>query len=400
MPVATEPNTGPLIYLIAGEASGDQLGGRLMAEIKKQTGGNVRFAGIGGARMSAEGLESAFPMAELSVMGLAEVVPHLPRIMQRISETVMQVERMRPAVLVTIDSPDFTLRVSRKLKDKGIPLVHYVAPTVWAWKSGRAGKTAEFLDHMMALFPFEPPYFERVGLDCTFVGHPVVDGGAEKGDGPNFRAQHGIPNTAIVLCALPGSRRGEVRRLLPIYRQVFNILGGEIPELYVVMPVAHGVAEEVDRFVSIWPAGLILVQGEAQRYDAFQASDLALAASGTVALELAVAGVPGVVAYKLNLVTAWLARAFVKVRYVNLINLLMDQEVIPELILERCEPKRIAASLWNLYDDREVRQAQIKLSKQAMSQLSVSGISPSQRAAQVVLAHVTEPSFAGWLPNR
>ena len=389
----------PLIYLLAGEASGDMLGAGLMAAIAEQTNGHVRFAGIGGARMLDQGLESAFPISELSVMGLAEVVPHLPRLMRRINETAEQIERLRPAVLVTIDAPDFTLRISKRLLGKGIPLVHYVAPTVWAWKSGRAQKTAEFLDHMMALLPFEPPYFEAVGLDCTFVGHPVVEGGATRGDGPAFRARRDIPADAPLLCALPGSRAGEVRRLLPIYRQVFDLLGGEIPNLHVVMPIADGMEEHVTEIVAGWDSGLLLVQGQQEKFDAFAASDIAVAASGTVALELAVAKTPSVITYRLNPISAWLARALVKVRYVNLINLLLDEEVVPELILEKCEPRRIAATIYGLLDDDDARAHQIAAAQRAVTKLSLPDASPSQRAAQVVLAHVTQPSFVDWGHN-
>lgn len=396
MTVEIEPKPGPLIYLIAGEPSGDVLGGRLMAALKRQTDGNIRFAGVGGEMMSAEGLDSSFPISDLTVMGLAEVLPHIPKILRRVTETVEEVERLRPAVLVTIDSPDFTLRVSKKLKGKGIPLVHYVAPTVWAWKSGRAQKTAEFLDHMMALLPFEPQFFDKVGLDCTFVGHPVVDSGAKHGDGPTFRTAHDVPTDATLLCALPGSRAVEVRRLIPVYRQVFDRLAAEIPNLYIVMPIADGIAEEIGQLTARWPEGIIFVQGEKARHDAFAASNLALAASGTVSLELAVAEVPTVITYKLNLISTYLARILVKVRFVNLVNLLLDEEVIPELILEKCVPSRIAASVWTLYDDTEAQSAQIKSARKAIEKLSVANSSPSERAAQVVLAHVTAPTFAGW----
>ncbi|MDA0240356.1 MAG: lipid-A-disaccharide synthase, partial [Proteobacteria bacterium] len=309
---------------------------------------------------------------------------------------VEQIERLRPAVVVTIDSPDFTLRVSKKLKGKGIPLVHYVAPTVWAWKSGRAQKTAEFLDHMMALLPFEPQFFDKVGLDCTFVGHPVVDSGAKNGDGPAFRKEHGVPPNATLLCALPGSRAAEVRRLIPVFREVFDLLARDIPNLYIVMPIADGVAEEIRQATARWPAGIIFVQGEVARHDAFAASNLALAASGTVSLELAVAEVPTVITYKLNLISTYLARILVKVRFVNLINLLLDKEAIPELILEKCVPSRIAASVWTLYDDAEACSEQIANAREAIAKLTVANTSPSERAAQVVLAHVTVPSFAGW----
>lgn len=391
--------TAPLIYLLAGEASGDALGARLMKEIAKQTGGFVRFAGIGGARMLEQGLESAFPISELSVMGLIEVVPHLPRLMRRINETAEQIERLRPAVLVTIDAPDFTLRISKLLLGKGIPLVHYVAPTVWAWKSDRARKTAEFLDHMIALFPFEPPYFETVGLDCTFVGHPVVEGGAAYGDGLAFRKQHDIPLDAPLLCALPGSRADEVKRLLPIYRTVFDLLSSDVENLHVAMPVADGMENHISDVVSKWDGGIILVHGDQEKFNTFAASDVAVAASGTVALELAVAQTPSVITYRLNTISAWLARTLVKVRYVNLVNLLLDEEVVPELVLEKCKPRLIAGKLFNLFNDADARLYQVSAAQKAIEKLSLPDITPSERAAQVVLAHVTQPSFINWRQN-
>ncbi|MBT7487568.1 MAG: lipid-A-disaccharide synthase, partial [Rhodospirillales bacterium] len=176
----------PLIFLIAGEPSGDALGANLMASLKKETKGRARFAGIGGPKMAAEGLESLFPMEELSVMGLFEILPKIPRLRFLINETVSQIATLRPDALVTIDSPGFTLRVAKKVAGLGFPLVHYVAPSVWAWKPGRAKKIARYLNHVLALLPFEPSYMLRAGLSCTFVGHPVLESGADKGDGPAF----------------------------------------------------------------------------------------------------------------------------------------------------------------------------------------------------------------------
>jgi lipid-A-disaccharide synthase len=378
----------PLIFLVAGEPSGDALGASLMAGLRKLRP-DVRFAGIGGERMAAEGLESLFPMAELAVMGLAEVLPRLPNLIRRIRQTAAAVAGMRPAALVTIDAPDFCFRVARKLKGRGIPLIHYVAPTVWAWRPGRAAKIARFLDHLLVLLPFEPPYFQREGLPCTFVGHPVVESGADRGDGARFRAAHGIPAEAPLLCVLPGSRMGEVTRLLPVFREAVVLLAGRHPDLRVVVPTVANVAATVRDAVAGWPVPVVAVEGQGARYDAFAASNAALAASGTVALELALAGTPTVIAYRVNALTAWLARRLIRVPYVNLVNILLDTAAVPELLQEDCRPDRLAASLLVLLDDPVARRHQREDAARALRMLGHGGPSPGDRAAEAVLEIVS-----------
>ena len=203
----------PLIFVVSGEPSGDNLAGRLMGALKSETGGQVRFAGVGGPQSAAHGLESLFPMHELSLVGLAEVVPHLPRLVRRINQTAAAARELEPDVVVTVDSPGFGLRVAKKLRGTGIPVVHYVAPQLWAWRPGRAKSLAKRVDHIMALLPFEVPFFANYGIPCTYVGHPAIEAGAGNGDGEAFRKRHGLPSDAPVLCVVPGSRGGEVRRI-------------------------------------------------------------------------------------------------------------------------------------------------------------------------------------------
>lgn len=198
----SDTRKGLLVFLVAGEASGDILGARLMQALKRRRT-DIRFAGVGGERMTAEGMDSLFPMQELSLFGLVEVLPHIPKLRRRLAETVEAVARQRPDVVVTIDSPGFNRRLARSLKPLGIPLIHYVAPSVWAYRPGRAVKFSRLFDHLLALLPFEPPYFEKVGLDCTHVGHPAVEEAEERGDGAAFRAAHGIAADAPLLLALP-----------------------------------------------------------------------------------------------------------------------------------------------------------------------------------------------------
>ncbi|GAB6053501.1 lipid-A-disaccharide synthase [Magnetospira thiophila] len=373
-----------LVYVVAGEPSGDLLGGRLMAALHVARPGRITFAGIGGERMAEQGLHSLFPMSDLSLMGLAEVLPHLPRLMRRLREAEADIRQCRPDLILTIDSPGFCFRLDQRVRDLGIPLVHYVAPTVWAWKPKRAAKIARFLDHLLVLLPFEPPYFEREGLPTTFVGHSVIEGGADQGDGAACRARLGLTENAPLLCVLPGSRVGEVTRHLPVFREVVCRLAESLDGLRVVLPTVAGVADLVRTQVVDWPCPVQVIEGEGAKFDAFAAADAALAASGTVTLELALAGCPSVVAYKMNPLTAWLARRLVKVRYASLINLILDRPVLPEFLQENCRAETITPVLQSYLADPARRRAQIDAAAPALEQLGRGGPSPSRRAAEAV----------------
>lgn len=375
----------PLIYLIAGEPSGDLIGARLMAALK-QAAPAVRFAGIGGARMAEQGLSSRVPIAELAVMGLAEVLPHARRILRQVRATVADIEARRPAIVVTIDSSGFTWRVARRLREAGnkVKLVHIVAPMVWAWRAHRAEEIARWYDRLLVLLPFEPPYFEKLGLATSFIGHPVVEGGAGSGDGAAFRAAHGIAPDAPLLTVLPGSRRGEVARLLPPFVAAVGLLRRDYPALRIVVPILPHVAAAVR--AAAWPVSPVVVESEAEKFAAFAASNAALAASGTVALELAMAHLPAVIAYRINPLTHFVARRMVKVRYANLVNLLLDRPAVPELIQADCTPDKLAASVSGLLGDEAARAAQIAADDAALALLGRGREPPSRRAAQEILA--------------
>jgi lipid-A-disaccharide synthase len=377
----------PLLFIIAGEPSGDALGGALMAALRSRTGGAIRFAGIGGERMAGEGLHSLVPIEELAIIGLAEVLPRARRIFRRVRETADAVMRMRPDAVVTIDSSGFTWRVAERLRRRGetLPLIHYVAPMVWAWRPSKARKVARWYDHLMALLPFEPPYFEAVGLSCSYVGHPALESGADRGDGPGFRARHGIPGEARLLCLLPGSRHGEVGRHLPLFAATLGRLAPRIPGLRAVLPTLDFLAEKISRETAGWPVPVTVVRGQRERYDAFAASETALAASGTVALELAEAGLPAVVAYRTNPLTGLILRRVVKAPYVNLVNLILGRAVVPELLLEESTPERLSSALETVLLDAGARAAQIEGYREALERLGKGGPSPSQRAADTVL---------------
>ena len=379
----------PLVFVVAGESSGDALGASVMGALQDKLGGRVRFAGVGGPEMQSRGLDSLFPMDDLAVMGVFEVLPRLPLLLKRIKETADAVERLKPAVLLTIDAPDFCFRVIKKLKARGVavPKVHFVAPSVWAWRPGRAAKVAQFLDHLLCLLPFEPPYFEREGLKATFVGHPVVSSAIGDGDGPSFRARYGIAPDAPVLAVLPGSRSGEIERLAPVFGEAVAKLAAQFPGLHIVMPAVAHLRARVEAMSATWAAPVTVVGG-AEKADAFSAADAALAASGTVALELAMAGLPNVIGYRLNALTALLAKRLLKTPYVNLINIILGREAVPELLQENCTADNLAREAARLLDDENARTAQKAAAFEALKQLGFGGPPPGERAAQVVLDYI------------
>jgi lipid-A-disaccharide synthase len=372
------------------------LGARLMTALRERTHGAVRFAGVGGENMEAAGLESLVPIADLAVMGVAEVLPRARRIFRRVGETVAAIRRLKPDAVVTIDSSGFTWRVAQRLRRRGerLPLIHYVAPMVWAWRPGRARRMARWYDHLMTLLPFEPPHFEKVGLSTSYVGHPVVECGADAGDGAAFRRRHAIEPDTTVIAVLPGSRRGETQRLLPIFRATIDRVRHRYADLRVVIPTVGTVFQHVTAAVKDWPVPTIVVRGAAAKYDAFAASNVALAASGTVTLELALAGVPMVVAYRVNAATHAIVRRLVQVRYANLINLILDRPAIPELLQKECTPERIAAELTRLLDDRRARERQLEACREGLQRLGRGGVSPGLRAADRVLAIIAERARA------
>lgn len=378
----------PLIFIVAGEPSGDAIGGALIAALRRRTDGRVRIAGIGGERMAEQGLDSLVPLADLAVAGVAEVLPRAPLIFRRVRETVAEIRRLRPDAVVTIDSSGFSWRIAQRLRRAGetLPLIHYVAPMVWAWRAGRARRMARWYDHLLTLLPFEPPYFERVGLASTCVGHPVIESGAGNGDGARFRAAHGIAAEELVVCVLPGSRGGEVSRLMPVFGSALRLLEGMVGSHRVVVPTVETVAEAVAAGVRDWPGRPIVLRGVQPKYDAFAASRAALAASGSVALELALARLPMVVAYRLNPLTEALLDRVLKVRQVNLVNLILDRPVVGEYLRERCTPRNLAAAVAELIRDERVRAEHLSSYDEAMRRLGAGGPSPSLNAADRILA--------------
>lgn len=381
---ASSTEEAPLFFLVAAEASADGLGARLMRSLKEETGGRVRFAGIGGPAMAAEGLDSLVPFGELNIMGIVEIVPHIARVLRRVRETIAAAKAMAPAAVVTIDAPAFSFRVQGKLAGGPSLLVHYVAPTVWAWRPKRARMIAGFLDHLLCILPFELPYFEKVGLPATFVGHSVVEQDGIVPDGEAFRRRHGL-GAEQLLCVLPGSRKGEVKRLLPVFGDTVARLVAERPSLRIVVPTASSVTQEVRQAVAAWPGRPLLVETIEEKHHAFAASTAALAASGTVNLELAVARLPFAIAYRVSGLSYLVGRMMVKVPSIVMTNILLKRNVIAEFLQDRCRPELIAAEIGRLLDDPAAREAQKLATAEAAILLGKGGPPPSQRAARVLL---------------
>ncbi|MBI3710795.1 MAG: lipid-A-disaccharide synthase [Proteobacteria bacterium] len=400
MSARTGPPTRPLVFLIAGEPSGDALGAKLMAALKIQVaaaGGSIEFAGVGGERMAAEGMHSLFPLADIAVMGLTEVLPRLPVILRRIDHTVAAVLALRPAAVVTIDAPSFCFRVAAKVRRKGIPVVHYVAPQLWAWRPDRARKLVGRVDHLLALFPFEPAFFRKVGVACSYVGHPVLEDAASPGNGARFRAQHGIGLETPLLIVLPGSRAGVVRRMLPIFAAAVARLRSQLANLAVVIPTVAGTHDHVAVVVSKWGTPATLVRDPETKRDAYAAATAALTVSGTATMELAVAGLPMVVAYRVSRMSAFFARRLIEVRHIAMPNLILERTLVPELVQEDCTPSRLAEAVAMLLRDPAQRAAQQGGLAEVCARLGRDGPSPSSRAARIILDLVAtrHPAAAG-----
>lgn len=378
------------VFLVAGEPSGDRLGGALMAGLR-QLAPEVRFDGIGGALMQDQGLVSRFPMDELSVMGLTEVLPRYFDLKRRIAETAQAVIETKPDVLITIDSPDFSLRVAKLVKlASDIRTVHYVAPTVWAWRPGRADKMARVIDHVLALFPFEPPLMQAAGMDCDFVGHPVVaEPQATDHEIDAMRAEFALGEAPFLL-VLPGSRRGEVERLSPVFGEAVRLFLQDHPQMRVVVPAAAPVADLVRAQVAAWPEGCVVI--DPRRFDAataaahkraaFRGAGLALAASGTVSLELAAAETPMVIGYNFNWLTFQIMKRMALIDTVTLVNLVSETRVVPDCVGPDCRPDLLAARLGEVWATPE---AQIDAMRATMQRLGLGGEAPGLRAARAVL---------------
>ena len=377
--------TATSIFLLAGEASGDVLGARLMDALRARRP-DLAFSGIGGPRMEAAGLgESLFPMRDLAVMGLAEILPRVRALSRRLDQAARHIASTRPALVVTIDSPGFNLRLLRRIAPLGLPRVHYVGPQVWAWREHRVRAYPGLWDRLLCLLPFEVEFFARHGLPATFVGHPVLQSGAGAGDAERFRARHGIASGAPVLVLMPGSRRTEAPRLMPVFGRTVALLRRDFPELVPVIPSSPAVADIVARHAADWPRPPLILTEIGDKHDAYAAAGAALTKSGTSTLELALARVPMAVTYRVNPISAALARRLIRVPHVAMVNLLAGCQVVPELLQQDCTPQKLAATVRRLLTDPAAPRTQRDAFGGVMESLRAPRGTPADAAAQAVL---------------
>lgn len=374
------------VMLVAAEASGDALGAGLARALKARLGDGVSFVGVGGPRMAAEGVVSPFDIAELSILGWIEGLRAYGKVRRRVAETAALAEREKPDIVVLIDSWGFTIRVARAIRaaSPGTPLIKYVGPQVWASRPGRARTLAKAVDHLLALYAFDAPWFEKQGLATTVVGSPALHLDMDGADGEAFRARRGLPPDAPLLLVLPGSRPSEIKRMTPVYEATVQRLKARIPGLEIAVVVAGMVAEDVRGRVAAWPFRVHLVE-EAEKYDAMKAATAALATSGTVSTELALAGAPMVIAYRIDDLSYALMKRLVTARHVTLLNIAADRRIAPEFIQHEAAPGALAEALGRLLTDPAAAAAQAREQTDALALMGGCGEDPSSAAAEAVL---------------
>lgn len=396
MQVRATADVARKIFLIATEESGDRLGASLMKVLRQRLGGAVRFEGIGGQSMAREGLVSLFPIEELSIMGLAAVVKQLPTILRRIRETAAAVTRASPDVLVIIDSPDFTHRVARRVRasDPAIPIIDYVSPSVWAWRPGRAHAMCAYVDHVLALLPFEPEEYRKLrGPPCSYVGHPLIEQvGSLRPGADEQKRRDGEPPVLVVL---PGSRRSEIRHHMAVFGATLGRLRDEGVAFELILPTMPHLVDAVRGGVASWPVQPRIVIGEQEKRAAFRLARAALAKSGTVTLELALAGVPMVTAYRTGAIEAWIMLRLINVRSVILANLVVGDNVVPEFLQQDCTPQNLARALRDVLGESPPRRRQVEAFAKLDAIMSTGNQTPSTRAADIVLAELRKSRRPG-----
>ena len=389
MTVAPRRSSQPLaIAIVAAEESGDALGAALARALVKAES-TVQLSGIGGGAMRAAGIASPFPIDELAIIGLTGIPRRLPAILRRIRETADAIVKARPHALVIIDSPDFTHRVARRVRRQApeIPILDYVSPSVWAWRPGRARAMRDYIDHVLAILPFEPDAHRRLGgPPCTYVGHPLVERIADLRPGTDEAARR-LAEPPLILI-LPGSRSGEVSRHASVFGAALERLSARIGPIELVLPTVPHIERQVRESVAGWAVQPKIVDEPAQKWAAFRCARAALAASGTVTLELALSGVPMVAAYRLHFIEAVVARAIrlrTRLPSVILANLVIGENVVPELLQEDCTPEKLAAALAAVVGDTEQRRRQIAGFQRLDQIMKIGGAAPSAKAARLVV---------------
>jgi lipid-A-disaccharide synthase len=387
------------LFLIAGEHSGDNLGGKLMEALNKDRRGRIRYLGVGGRAMAAQGLVSQFPLGDVAVMGLGAILSRLPLLLKRISSTARSAIAAEPNAVVIIDSPEFTHPIAQRIRRRrpDIPIIDYVSPSVWAWRPGRARRMRPYIDHVLGLWPFEPEVHARLGgPPCSFVGHPLIERHPWLAalDPAPLAQRLGLASGRAVLVVLPGSRTSEVSRLMQPFGEALEKLHSHGLDFEVVLPVLPSVRALVEQHLPAWPLRPHLVEGEDDKFRAFKLATAALAASGTVTLELALAGTPTVVAYKVGRLIGPVVRRMIKARSVVLPNLVLRESVFPEFIQQDCTPSKLADALRPLLEESPERASQLAALARIPAALQVEGLTPSEAAAAIVLDYAE--NGRGW----
>ncbi len=390
-PMDQGPDRPLRLYLVAGEHSGDALGAKLMAALDASFGDDIQYAGVGGPLMEAEGLASLFPLSDVAVMGPVAILKRLPLLVRRVKQAAHAAVAAAPDAVVVIDSPEFTQPIAKRIRRRlaDVPIINYVSPSVWAWRPGRARRMARYIDEVMALLPFEPDVHRRLGgPHCTYVGHPLIERHAamQSADARALADRLGIAPGADVLVVLPGSRRSEVERLMAPFGETVSRLTQRFPSLEVVIPTVPHVRALVAAKARDWAKAPHLLDGEADKFAAFRLARAALAASGTVTLELALAGTPMIVAYRVDAVAARL-RFLVKTPHFALANLVLDERAFPELMQEDCEPGKLAVAIGGIIEDGPERRRQLAALARIPDLMHLDDGTPSHAAARIVLRH-------------
>jgi lipid-A-disaccharide synthase len=389
--MSAEPSSrgGPLtVMLVAAEASGDALGAKLARVVRERLGSDkVRFVGVGGAKMAAEGVQSPFDIAQLSILGIVESLKAYPRAMARLKDTLALAAREKPDVAVLIDSWGFNIRLAKALRkqDPGLPLVKYVAPQVWAYRAQRAKDLAGAVDLLLSIQPMDKPFFDAVDLPSVFVGNSALAHDFSHADPARLRAAIGAGPGEPILLVLPGSRPSEIQRVMPPFEEAVSLLKAQRPDLHVVVPAASTVAETVKARVAAWPFRAHVVEEEALKDDAMVAGTVALACSGTVTTELALAGCPMVVGYVTSPLTFVLLKSMFKPRWVSLLNIAADAEIAPELLQDACTGQALAAEIALRLDDLSMRETQVAAQSAALDKMGRDMPDPSEAAASALL---------------
>lgn len=375
----------PIIWILAGETSGDELGAKLIKALR-HFNPDLQFLGVGGPRMQEQEMKILFPMQDLAVMGLVEVLPKIWTLSKRLNQAVKHIETIHPDIIVTIDSPGFSLRLLKKVQSLSIPRVHYVAPQVWAWHENRVKKFPGLWEKLLCLFPFEENFFLKHGIKAQFVGNPIIETEIHHANADDFRSEHHIDPLQPILLLMPGSRRSELPKLMPVFKKTLILLKQTKPELIAVLPTSPLARHYVERIIEDWPVKPLVIHEKKDKYNAYAAAQIALTKSGTTTLELALAHIPMIVTYRVHPITAMIARHMIQVPFVAMVNLLAQKEVVPELLQENCNPVKLAEKVIEFLDDKNMVQKQKKAFIQILNALKAPHHQPpSYEAAKEIL---------------